>query len=325
MGQHTCDYKLVHQLRHEMRIRNMYEYLVKKDCPPIDTIHYDGKTGNPYPKNFRVPLTNGTLKLWRHGRPNDFVDHTNQNIVGIMISVVPYTKMNHAISAVKYNKRLYCFNSWGIDQKPIDTIIFQNLAIAYKCTKIIIYSGKSLQKNDPHGVCVGFSSNFIIELLLRIEQNNLPYNVDMQLYNSFVYRALTSRGICFGRQCVKSNSIRYTQSKIQKNLASKQNLPTEHINLSSMKVVQLKKLAKLHRVPKYYKLVKENLVRSLQNDLKVIEKSNLVNIRIPVKPLNMMTVAQLKKYASNKKLKGRSKFTRKNNLIKFVQSHSELP
>ena len=358
----TCDYKFSAQPRTSARLKRTYKRLTGKDSPPIDKWGFD--LDKPMTQKYRAEPERGILaeefrngkmiKLGNNNVSNDY--HFDSSVVGLNITVTPYTKggmhSSHAISAVKFNKHLFCFNAWGENHKPLDSAIYRNLAKRYNCDKIIIYEGPSLQSGDPYGVCVGYATNFILEMLLKIVENKMPRNPTQLRYDDFVYKVLTSRGICFGQQCVKEETIRTQWSKIERNLRKKINTPSIPIT-SALKVPQLKELAKTHEIKGVSGLRKEQLVAKLKNEFKSpLSRNNLENINFksptPPKPtfkpnpvirkkpiilktlsrknqtnIKTMTIRNLRKYAGDRCMKGRSKYPRIANLRKFVFGYQQ--
>ena len=366
----TCSYKFIGQQRAIQHVQNTYRTLVNKESAPINTIMYNGQTAL---KKTEVVRNTRVTEEWKNGRLNGKIYNYNDLIVGIVIIVKSYRDhVTHAICAVKYNDILLCFNSWGQDALPVDKIIFNDVKKLYHCSRTIMYEGISLQIKDPFGVCVGYASNFMLEMLIKIEAGQMPSNISQKAYDEYVYKVLTSRGICFGRKCVKSNSSLNQWRKMENNLILQNDIIIDESILNKMKLKNLIMLAKKHKIAKYSKLQKENLKKKLRSEIPFTRKQNLENIEFQNKnsspqqvnkintpphfsknptpqqinkintpprfnknptpqqvnnnltktyKLKHMTVAQLKKYASNKKMKGRSAFTRKENLIKFIKSH----
>lgn len=328
----TYSFKFSTRYRISNHIKKVYKQLVGKESPPIDQFFFSGKSGQPITKLlYYIDESLGrTLINWDKGRLTDKTYHFNSNIVGLAITVADYTTsgsyLAHAISAVRYNNILFCFNSWGKSARKIDSNIFNELASLYNCKTVFIYNGPNIQAENKLGVCVGLSSNFIIEMLLKIEENKLPLRISPRKYDSFIYDSLTSRGICFGRTCVSADSLASKFHKININLMRKENLFSNNINVSSMKVSQLKSFAKNHSIKQYSGLKKANLIKKIRNELFFKKRSELENIEFQTSPvqkqsiLNTMTLVQLKKYASNRKIAGRSKYIKKVNLLQFLKT-----
>ena len=75
----------------------------------------------------------------------------------------------HAIGAFKLNNVLYAFNSWGkgyleVDQPPShvlpDNAVWEYLRKKYRCSTVVVFTGKNFQATDTNGVCVGFANDF---------------------------------------------------------------------------------------------------------------------------------------------------------------------
>jgi hypothetical protein len=349
----TCDYKFSSQPRTKARLKRTYTRLTGKESPPINTWKF--KLDKPMTQRYRSSPGRGILseeyrngKLIKLGNNNVSNDYSfDSSVVGISISVDPYTKggmhSSHAISAVKFNKHLFCFNAWGQIHKPIDIDIYTYLALKYQCDTFLVYEGPSLQDGDPYGVCVGYASNFILEMLLKIAENKMPRNPTQKKYDEFVYNALTSRGICFGDRCVKEETIKTQWSKIERNLRKKINTPSIPIT-SALKIPQLKELAKKHKIKGVSGLRKDQLVTKLRNEFKAPpSRSNLENIHFksatPPRPIPIvkkkpvlrknqtnvktMAIRKLRKYAGDRCIKGRSKYPRVANLRKFVLGYQQ--
>ena len=191
----TCDYKHSTQPRLVLRLKKTYKRLTGKDSPPINNWMF--RLDKPMTQRYVAsPLKGIVSERWINGQQvklgnvnvGDY--HFNNSVVGLSILVKPYSAGGlhsiHAISAVKFNKHLFCFNAWGNVHYPVDINIYKFLANKYKCDNFMIYEGPSLQTNDPYGVCVGYASNFIIEMLLKIAENKMPHNPTQKKYDEFV-------------------------------------------------------------------------------------------------------------------------------------------
>lgn len=362
----TCDYKFSAQPRTKARLKRTYKRLTGKDSPPID--QWGFALDKPMTKRYLAEPARGIIaeefkngkmiKLGNNNVSNNY--HFNSKVVGLNITVTPYTDgrmhSSHAISAVKFNKYLFCFNAWGENHKPFDRTIYRDLANRYNCDNIIIYEGPSLQIGDPYGVCVGYATNFILEMLLKIAENKMPRNPTQLRYDDFVYKVLTSRGICFGQQCVKEETIRTQWSKIERNLRKKVNTPANPVHIVGTETVaKLRQIAKNHSIKGLSGMPKFMLVDELRKKLKpspTLNRSNLENINFksptPPKPkptpkpkpkpkpvlkkplirrnqtnIKTMSIHKLRKYAGDKCIKGRSKYPRVANLRKFVLGYQQ--
>ena len=360
----TCDYKFSTQPRTNARLKRTYKRLTGKDSPPINKWGFD--LDKPMTKRYRAEpergiiaeeFKNGKLiKLGNNNVSNEY--HFNNSVVGLNITVTPYTAggmhSSHAISAVKFNKHLFCFNAWGENHKPLDYAIYRNLAKRYNCDKIMIYEGPSLQSGDPYGVCVGYATNFILEMLLKIAENKMPRNPTQLRYDDFVHKVLTSRGICFGQKCVKEETIITQWSKIERNLRKKVNTPANPVHIVGTETVaKLRQIAKNHSITGLSGMPKFMLVDELRKKLKpspVLNRNNLENINFksptPPKPkpksvvkkkpvilktlfrknqtnIKTMTIRNLRRYAGDRCMKGRSKYPRIANLRKFVTDYQQ--
>jgi len=344
-GTGTCDYKFAAQPKTHNRIVKTYERLTGKTAPIIDRWQFNGETKGPTTITYSASPNRGLLiekyvngRLLRINNKTLNLGKSTDKVLGIIIIITPYTvgklHSSHAISAVKYNDTLYAFNAWGEGHKSVDNDIFNYLKNKYNCDKLLIYKGPSLQAGDPYGVCVGYATNFILEMLLKIAENKIPRRPTQLKYNDFVYQVLRTRGICFGRQCVKEETIRTQWTKLEKNLRKKANSPvfTGKI-LGTETVEQLKQIAKQYGVKGLSGKPKAELVSSLRKTLILPSRSNLENINFksptpkpkPKKasPRKDMTLLNLRKYASSQCMKGRSRYPRVANLRRFVSEYKQ--
>ena len=199
MNYSSCDYKIMHKGKAiEKIIRNYKSLTGELRCPPVDGMFFvkDVPETMSYP-TLGINIKNGFLT-----RPA-----VSDQTVGIMILVQKYTDTgilhtSHAISAVKYGDTLFAMNAWGIRGLPVDKKIFNIVKERYGCERLVIYTGESLQHGDPLGVCVGYASNFVLEMFIKIYQDKLPRKLSQKSYNTFVYTVLKTRGVCFGSKCV---------------------------------------------------------------------------------------------------------------------------
>lgn len=347
----TCDYKFSTQPKTHSRIVKTYERLTGKTAPIIDRWQFSGETKGPTTIIYAASPTRGLLReKYVNGRLLRINDNPLQlgtsadKVVGMIVVVTPYTvgklHSSHAISAVKYNNTLFAFNAWGEGHKSVDNDIFNYLKNKYNCDKLLIYKGPSLQAGDPYGVCVGYATNFILEILLKIAENKMPRRPTQTKYNEFVYQVLRTRGICFGRQCVKEETIKSQWTKLEKNLSKKAKSPlfTGKI-LGTETVTQLKQIAKQYGVKGLSGKPKAELVNSLRKNLIPLNRSNLenINFRSPTptpkpkpkpkpkksSPRKEMTLLNLRKYAGSQCMKGRSRYPRVANLRKFVSEYKQ--
>jgi hypothetical protein len=199
----TCDYKFSAQPRTIARLKRTYTRLTGKESPPINNWRF--KKGQTLTQTYRADPSKGILsEKWENGKliklGNVNVSdnyHLDNSVVGINITVTQYASSGlhttHAISAVKFNKHLFCFNAWGNGHLPIDRDIYRFLKTKYNCDTFMIYEGPSLQTGDPYGVCVGYATNFILEMLLKIAENKMPIKPTQSKYDEFVYNVLTTR------------------------------------------------------------------------------------------------------------------------------------
>ena len=335
----TCDYKFMTSNKSGTydRFKKKYKTLVGKDAPPIDS--WEFKRDQPativYPRYRTMPE-----QKWVNGKHTKYTYHETSPIVGIFIVVRPYssgrTHSAHAISAVKYNDTLFAFNAWGRNHLAKDINIFRKLKIKYNCSKLFIYKGPSMQAGDPYGVCVGYATNFVMEMLVKIEEGTLPIRVTQEKYNFFVHTALSQRGICFGSKCVKDDSMSSKWSKMEMNLQKTLPTPSPQ-SLNTLKLTNLKKLASKYKVQGVSTLEKGQLLNKLKSEFKQLSRENIGTIKFeeatptpkpapkPKPAPTGKTLAELRAYARNRCLKGRSKYTRKINLQRFIQNTNKTP
>jgi hypothetical protein len=116
-------------------------------------------------------------------------ENPSAGTVGILIGIVGYQDAgmhsNHAISAVKHDRTLFCFNAWGEDAKPLDDKIFQELKEIYNCNKIFKYNGPNLQQDAS---CVGYASKFIVDVINNLKTYNLENH---STFSDFVHGTMT--------------------------------------------------------------------------------------------------------------------------------------
>lgn len=335
----TCDYKFLTSTKAGTydRLKKKYKILVGKNPPPIDS--WEFKDDQPATRIYD-PQRNMPEQRWVGGKHNKFTYHETSPIVGIFIVVRPYKSGSmhsaHAISAVKYNDTLFAFNAWGERGLSKDKIIFEFLQRKYNCSKLFIYKGPSMQSGDPFGVCVGYATNFVMEMLVKIEEKSLPKRITNQKFNFFVHTALTQRGICFGTKCIKNESMASKWSKIEKNLQKKSLTPSPQ-GLNALKLANLRVVAARHKIKYVSGLRKAQLLDKLKREFKQPTRGNIGNVKFEEatptpkpkpkpKPAPVgKTLAELRAYAGNRCLKGRSKHTRKANLQRFIQDANKTP
>lgn len=100
--------------------------------------------------------------------------NSNNNTTAIVAYVWPYDPTGgvhgaHAIGAFKLNNVLYAFNSWGeayitTDRRTSrvlpDNAVWDYLRRKYRCSTVMVYTGKNFQAENSDGVCVGFANDF---------------------------------------------------------------------------------------------------------------------------------------------------------------------
>jgi len=126
-----------------------------------------------------VPLTfqkEGAREI-KNGMSTDWGNRSGLNTnetTSMLVIVDQYTGSSglhqvHAIGAFKLNDVLYAFNSWGkgyleVDQPPShvlpDNAVWEYLRKKYRCSTVVVFTGKNFQATDTNGVCVGFANDF---------------------------------------------------------------------------------------------------------------------------------------------------------------------
>ena len=100
--------------------------------------------------------------------------NSNNNTTAMVAYVWPYDPTGgvhgaHAIGAFKLNNVLYAFNSWGeayitTDRRTSrvlpDNAVWDYLRRKYRCSTVMVYTGKNFQAANSDGVCVGFANDF---------------------------------------------------------------------------------------------------------------------------------------------------------------------
>ena len=189
----TCDYRVFQNRTTPKKIARKYKTLTgESSCPPIDTVSFEGDAliKSVFYSELGVQITNGVNARYPLHTAGE-----SDPVVGILIVVSQYARTgdmhhSHAISAVKYRNTLFAFNTWGKIGKPIDATIFKTVQRMYNCNTLHVYLGPSLQDEDPYGVCVGYASNFVLEMLVKIYQKQIPAKISNNYYDKFVYTAL---------------------------------------------------------------------------------------------------------------------------------------
>lgn len=319
----ACSYKIMTNGKPAERIRRRFYASIGETSPPIDTYVFRGAVP--------VDLKTNT-RTYKNGKIDGTEYHPNGAVVGLLIKVIDYDSSGphsvHAISAVKIGTTLYGFNSWGASALPIDKKIFRKLATLYKCKKIQTYNGYNLQYGNQHGVCVGFASNFVLEILTLNHYHtkigrtiSTTFPDDMTLYNT-----LSTSGRCFGEGPICT--LTYQRSRMAASLKKtvltpikKRKLKNIEVNTSPTyvpysplpeKAIPLRKYASTHCIKGYSKYTKKS------NLAQYIQKYNATK-KIPFNQVKQLTAIDLRKYAGKHCVKGKSKTTKKENLLKLVK------
>ena len=131
------------------------------------------------------------------------------NTMAILIGVYNYDgsggrDANHAIAAFKHNGKLYCFNAHGNRALPRDKQLFSEVAghCGIGPRNTYIYNGPNLQANDPEGACVGYATNFLVEVGISVLSGTVPKELNRNTYNMRVLTVLTTRGAAFGGESI---------------------------------------------------------------------------------------------------------------------------
>lgn len=134
-----------------------------------------------------IPITTYYYKDLAFNRTTVVTSDVLAIVIGF-IGYIPNTRGgSHALSAFKNGDRLYCFNAHGKNSLPSSSAMFYKLASMYGIPKsnVYIYNGKNLQEDDPEGVCVAYSLNFL-DLMATVRNKKSPTNM-----NSFVSNSLS--------------------------------------------------------------------------------------------------------------------------------------
>ena len=326
-----CEYKILYKGQAVEKITRNYKRLTGEDvAPPVDTMFFvkDVPETQVY-KALGITIENGFHKLKAR--------HTmNVRTVGILIGVRSYAvggmHTSHALAAVKHRDTLYAMNPWGIGGLRMDANVFKIVKERYGCAHMHIYNGANLQQGDPYGVCAGYSSNFVLEMFIQIYQNKLPIKISQKMYDTFVYTALKTRGICFGTKCVKNMTVQPQKfwAIMEENLQAKQVSPTNLVSIVQNKrttMPMLRGIGKNYEIKIPTKLKKQEVIDRLTQVLRKKTVANLENINFknasPPKP--DATLANLKKIARIKGVKGYGKFTNPNLLAKYIKEYKPKP
>ncbi len=266
----NCDYRIFHNRTTAKKIARKYKTLTdEKSCPPIDAVFF---TGGTLIKSGRYV---GGAEV-KNGYNTRYPLHTtgeSDPVVGILIGVKQYAfngdmHAAHALSAVKYRNTLFAFNAWGKGGKPVDVTIFETVRRMYNCKYMDMYLGPNVQMGDPYGICVGYASNFVLEMLVKIYQKQIPAIIYQRHYDKFVYTAMKTRGICFGSKCVKNMPNLNFFTGIRKNLFAKAEVsPPDLSSSSSLTVANLRKIGKNRGINLPSKLKKQEIVNALKRAL----------------------------------------------------------
>jgi hypothetical protein len=292
------------------------------ESPPVDSMFFDGHAPLENVVNVSNKKTYINDGFMRTRKP-----HLGNDVVGILIGVENYhyneeeggVHRNHAISAVKYGNTLFAFDPWGKRSKSIDRKIFKNIQGRYSCTKLYMYTGKNLQEGNYLGVCVGYASNFILEMFIKIYQNAIPKSkITQDEYNNFVYTVLTTRGVCFGSSCVKNMSPGTFRARIHRNFLPNSNSPKNKI--SNLERINFSRRNNKPARPKTAK-GPTGTVSPPKNTISQQNNKPSSSVSTP-KKAKSPTVAELRKIAQMHGMKGHSKHTKKANLAKFIANYT---
>ena len=200
-------------------VTRRYKELTKEECPPISafravppitklkygTMYYHTIGGEAAWADQGLDVR--TYK--EHGGVFRAKSPVSHQVQGFIVAVTPYLPnkvqmhTSHVIAAVQYNDTLICFNAWGKGALPKDKNVWKFLAKQYKCKKTIVYRGPSLQSDDTYGLCVGYTSNFVLEMLLTARKGKMDEVIKTQsAFDTYINKVLRTRGVCFGGKCV---------------------------------------------------------------------------------------------------------------------------
>jgi len=112
----------------------------------------------------------------------------------------------HAVSAFRFGKYLFCFDSHGNSSKRISVFVLLAKKLGITRDNIYFYRGKPLQTEGY--VCVGFSINFLSKMADHFLKNNRIPN--KKQYNQAVYNAMS-----------KNNKNIFPQYSLNKSLKSR--------------------------------------------------------------------------------------------------------
>lgn len=182
-------------------IDRRYKTLTGTHVPRLFTLRYNTRT-QPFMESRGEAAIQGMPVDWDKFR--GFIVSDKPTV--FLISVRPYTTRahsSHAVACVHYRDTMYFFNAWGNDALDTDKGVIEKLKMKMKGkTNVMVYTGPNLQSDNYFGVCVGYSANFALELILLIRRGRVGTIKTETKYNEWIYGVLQKRGICFGGKCV---------------------------------------------------------------------------------------------------------------------------
>jgi hypothetical protein len=187
---------------------------------------------------------------------------------------------------------------------------------------MIQYTGKYLQQR---GTCVAYSANFVLEMFIKILQSKIKEDMSQTKYNKLLENLLTKRGICFGPAGPCVHNIKF-DNDMMNNLERHYATPSDlnKLNNTNLMLIAMNlniSKSTINKIIENKPLeVRQELIKLILN----IKKKQLPVISpLPNRPpnhnLSDMKLANLKQIARNRKLKGFSKYKKKQNLINFIQ------
>ena len=320
-----------------------YKELTKEECPPVSGFRARPPlTKLEYKSAYIRTLGSEAERVRSDGRERVMAggkgifknrEPVSRPLQGFTSSVTPYLPKkeklhsSHAISAVQYKDTLICFNAWGRLALPKDKNVWKFLAKQYKCKKTIVYKGPNLQSDDSYGLCVGYAYNFVLEMMLTARKGKLDEIIKSQAaLDKYVHKALLTRGICYGGKCA-------LRPDFLKKMAGQLTRPHTNATPKSMKNMtecELKtyiaRRFSLNTAGRSKKTLLSQADKALENQLKSPSSIVAPPPRSLIgNGLNSMRVSSLRSHAKKKGMKGYSKFTKADDLRRYIRLTSTHP
>ena len=334
-------YKVAGSEKNLQLIARRYKELTKEECPPVSGfIITPPLTNIKYHLSYRWTVGSaavmamsgpGARRVPRTNNETTFQDQLpiSRQLQGFSLSVNPYLPKkerlhsSHAISAVQYKDTLICFNAWGNTALPKDKNVWKFLAKQYKCKKTIVYKGPNLQNDDPYGLCVGYAHNFVLEMMLTARKGKLDEIIKSQTaLDKYVHKALLARGICYGGKCT---SRPHLLDRMQGQLTRKHTNATPK-SMKNMTECELKayiaRRFSLKSKARTKKTLLSQAAKALENQMK--SPSSIVgppprSMGTIGTELRFMRASSLRSYAKRMGIKGYSKFTKSDDLRRYIR------